>query len=148
MFYYIAPKVWASREGRIKKLKTYVDKLFIVFPFEKPYFDSKGISYIYKGNPLVDAVDNSAAMKETRNDFFTRNNLEDKKFIALLAGSRKADHTLLTKFIHLRRLEQIGIVFADRKHCENDDRQIPRRGAVDFVCADGVEQDLDRQFIV
>ena len=47
VFYYIAPKVWASREGRIKKLKAYVDKLFIVFPFEKPYFESKGISYIY-----------------------------------------------------------------------------------------------------
>ena len=58
VFYYIAPKVWASREGRIRKLKAYVDKLFIVFPFEKAYFDSKGVSYIYKGNPLVDAVDN------------------------------------------------------------------------------------------
>ncbi len=102
VFYYIAPKVWASREGRIRKLKAYVDKLFIVFPFEKAYFDSKGISYIYRGNPLVDAVDNSAAMKETRNDFFTRNNLEDKKFIALLAGSRKAEINtmmpVLTKF--------------------------------------------------
>ena len=41
VFYYIAPKVWASREGRIRKLKSFVDKLFIVFPFEKPYFDSK-----------------------------------------------------------------------------------------------------------
>lgn len=91
VFYYIAPKVWASREGRIRKLKAYVDKLFIVFPFEKAYFDSKGVSYIYKGNPLVDAVDNSEAMKETRDDFFSRNNLVDKKFIALLAGSRKAE---------------------------------------------------------
>ena len=35
VYYYIAPKVWASREGRIKKLKAWVDKLFIVFPFEK-----------------------------------------------------------------------------------------------------------------
>ena len=41
VFYYIAPKVWASREGRIRKLKKYVDRLFIVFPFEKPYFDAK-----------------------------------------------------------------------------------------------------------
>ena len=41
VFYYIAPKVWASREGRIRKLKKYVDKLFIIFPFEIPYFDSK-----------------------------------------------------------------------------------------------------------
>ena len=46
VFYYIAPKVWASREGRIKKLKAFVDKLFIVFPFEKPYFDAKGVDYI------------------------------------------------------------------------------------------------------
>lgn len=91
VFYYIAPKVWASREGRIKKLKAYVDKLFIVFPFEKPYFDAKGISYIYKGNPLVDAVDDSGAMNETREDFIIRNNLVDKPHIAMLAGSRKAE---------------------------------------------------------
>ena len=91
VFYYIAPKVWASREGRIKKLKKYVDRLFIVFPFEKPYFDSKGIEYIYKGNPLVDAVDGSKAMLETREEFLTRTGLEDKPFIAMLAGSRKGE---------------------------------------------------------
>ena len=91
VFYYIAPKVWASREGRIKKLKLYVDKLFIVFPFEKPYFDSKGISYIYKGNPLVDAVDNSQAALETRQDFLDRARLEDRPIIAMLAGSRKPE---------------------------------------------------------
>ena len=91
VFYYIAPKVWASREGRIKKLKAYVDKLFIVFPFEKPYFDSKGISYIYEGNPLVDAVDGSTAMNETHKDFLVRAGLDDKPFIAMLAGSRKPE---------------------------------------------------------
>ena len=91
VFYYIAPKVWASREGRIRKLKAYVDKLFIVFPFEKPYFDSKEINYIYKGNPLVDAVDGSRAMNEQREDFLVRAGLEDKPFIAMLAGSRKGE---------------------------------------------------------
>ena len=91
VFYYIAPKVWASREGRIRKLKKYVDKLYIVFPFEKTYFDSKGIDYIYKGNPLVDAVDNSKAMLETREDFLKRAGLEDRPIIAMLAGSRKAE---------------------------------------------------------
>ena len=91
VFYYIAPKVWASREGRIKKLKKYVDRLFIVFPFEKPYFDAKGVEYIYKGNPLVDAVDGSAAMKETREEFLQRNSLPDSPFIAMLAGSRKPE---------------------------------------------------------
>ena len=91
VFYYIAPKVWASREGRIRKLKAFVDKLFIVFPFEKPYFDAKGIDYIYKGNPLVDAVDNSAAMSESHSDFIKRAGLQDAPFIAMLAGSRKGE---------------------------------------------------------
>ncbi len=91
VFYYIAPKVWASREGRIRKLKKYVDKLFIVFPFEKPYFDAKGVGYIYKGNPLVDAVDGSRAMNETRQDFLERTGLPDKPVIAMLAGSRKGE---------------------------------------------------------
>ena len=102
VFYYIAPKVWASREGRIRKLKKYVDKLFIVFPFEIPYFDSKGIEYIYKGNPLVDAVDGSKAMQETREDFINRNALDFKPHIAMLAGSRKGEIStmmpLLTEF--------------------------------------------------
>jgi len=91
VFYYIAPKVWASREGRIRKLKAYVDRLFIVFPFEKPYFDSKGIGYIYKGNPLVDAVDGSAAMNETRTDFARRAGIPDGPYVAMLAGSRKGE---------------------------------------------------------
>ncbi len=91
VFYYIAPKVWASREGRIKKLKAYVDKLFIVFPFEKPYFDAKGIEYIYKGNPLVDAVDDSPAMSQSRSEFMIENGLEDSPLIAMLAGSRKGE---------------------------------------------------------
>ena len=91
VFYYIAPKVWASREGRIRKLRKYVDRLFIVFPFEKPYFDAKGVSYIYKGNPLVDAVDGSRAMLESRTDFLLRNKLPDRPVIAMLAGSRKAE---------------------------------------------------------
>ena len=91
VFYYIAPKVWASRESRIKKLKAYVDKLFIVFPFEKAYFDAKGVEYIYKGNPLVDAVDGSPAMRETREDFLRRAEIEDKPIIAMLAGSRKGE---------------------------------------------------------
>ncbi|MBO8485228.1 MAG: lipid-A-disaccharide synthase, partial [Bacteroidetes bacterium] len=91
VFWYIAPKVWASREGRIDKLRKYVDRLFIVFPFEIPYFRRKGIDFIYKGNPLVDAVDNSPAMNESREEFLRRNNLPDKPVIAMLAGSRKAE---------------------------------------------------------
>lgn len=91
VFYYIAPKVWASREGRIRKLKEYVDMLFIVFPFEIPYFESRRVPFIYKGNPLVDAVDNSRAMKQSCEDFLKENGLPQKKIIAMLAGSRKGE---------------------------------------------------------
>ena len=91
VFYYIAPKVWASRESRIRKLKAYVDKLFIVFPFEIDYFRRKGVDFIYKGNPLVDAVDRSPAMQETRADFLQRHDLPDRPMIALLAGSRNGE---------------------------------------------------------
>lgn len=90
-FYYIAPKVWASREGRIRRLKRDIDKLFIVFPFEIPYFTSKGVDFVYKGNPLVDAVDGSAAMKENASEFFERNSLTETPFIAMLAGSRSGE---------------------------------------------------------
>ena len=91
VFYYIAPKVWASRENRIRKLKAYVDKLFIVFPFEIDYFRRKGVDFIYRGNPLVDAVDRSPAMQEPRTEFLQRHSLPDRPMIALLAGSRNGE---------------------------------------------------------
>ena len=91
VFWYIAPKVWASRERRIKKLKAYVDKLFIVFPFEIDYFKRKGVDFIYRGNPLVDAVDHSEALHEPREAFLQRHGLADKPIIALLAGSRNGE---------------------------------------------------------
>ncbi len=102
VFYYIAPKVWASREGRIRKLRKYVDRLYIVFPFEIPYFEKKGVPFIYKGNPLVDAVDGSRAMNETREEFLSRCGLPDRPIVAMLAGSRKSEIStmmpVLTKF--------------------------------------------------
>ncbi|MBR7005085.1 MAG: lipid-A-disaccharide synthase [Bacteroidales bacterium] len=107
VFYYIAPKVWASRESRVKKLKAFVDKLFIVFPFEIPYFTSKGVDFVYKGNPLVDAIDNSEALSESRGGFLLRSGLPDKPMIALLAGSRTGEiSSMMPTFME----------FADRMH--------------------------------
>lgn len=80
VFYYIAPKTWASREGRNRKLKRWVDRLFIVFPFEIPYFEKRGIPFIYKGNPLIDAVDTHEFKPVGK-----------ERYIALLPGSRKGE---------------------------------------------------------
>ena len=91
VFYYIAPKVWATREGRVKKLRAWVDKLFIVFPFEKPYFDRQGLPYVYAGNPLIDAIASHPALQESREDFLARTGLPNERLIALLAGSRSME---------------------------------------------------------
>ncbi|MBR1570385.1 MAG: lipid-A-disaccharide synthase [Bacteroidales bacterium] len=112
VFYYIAPKVWASREGRIRKLKAFVDKLFIVFPFEKPYFESKGVPFVYAGNPLVDAIDRSPAMKETREAFLQRTGLPDAPWIALLAGSRSME---------IKNMMPVLVQFADAWHQDHPD---------------------------
>ncbi|MBR1576520.1 MAG: lipid-A-disaccharide synthase [Bacteroidales bacterium] len=80
VFYYIAPKTWASREKRNARLKAWADRLFIIFPFEKDYFGSRGIPYSYQGNPLIDAVDGHEFRRPV-----------DGRYIALLAGSRKGE---------------------------------------------------------
>lgn len=80
VFYYIAPKTWASREGRNKQLKRWVDRLFIVFPFEKEYFSSRDIPYTYAGNPLVDAVDTHKYKRPV-----------EGRYVAILAGSRSGE---------------------------------------------------------
>lgn len=112
VFYYIAPKVWASREGRIRKLKAYVDRLYIVFPFEKEYFASKGVPFTYVGNPLVDAVDGHPALSESRADFLRRTSLPDAPLVALLAGSRSMEiGSMMPTFMQ----------FADLWHAEHPD---------------------------
>ena len=91
VFYYIAPKVWGSREKRVSKLRDYVDKLFIVFPFEKPYFERQGVPHVYVGNPLVDALADSPQLSESKAAFLQRTGLPDQPWIALLAGSRNME---------------------------------------------------------
>ena len=80
VFYYIAPKTWASRSGRNRKLKAWVDLLFPVFPFELDYFRREGVPFVYNGNPLVDAVDAHRFARPV-----------EGPYIAILAGSRKAE---------------------------------------------------------
>ena len=90
-FYYIAPKVWASREGRIKGIQRYVDRLFVIFPFECDYFPQHGIEPVFEGNPLVDALEARRGTLPAPEEFRRRNGLDSRPVIALLAGSRRAE---------------------------------------------------------
>ncbi len=105
VFYYIAPKVWAWKEKRVHRLKKFVDRLFIIFPFEIEYFKKWGIDAIYRGNPLLDSVDNYSRANETREEFFARTGLDaTRESVALLAGSRKGEiKYLLPRMIEVAR---------------------------------------------
>ena len=99
VFYYIAPKIWAWKESRGKRLQKYVDKLFIIFPLEIDYFKNKwNIDAIYKGNPLLYSIEDHPDINEGKESFCKRingitgrNYTSQDKFIALLAGSRKTE---------------------------------------------------------
>lgn len=90
-FYYIAPKVWAWREWRVKAIRRYVDRLFIIFPFERDYFPRKGIEPVFEGNPLVDALEARRAALPAPEEFRRRHGLDERPIVALVAGSRRGE---------------------------------------------------------
>ena len=86
VFYYIAPKLWAWKEYRIKNIRRDVDELFSILPFEKAFFEGKHHYPIhYVGNPTADEVRQFRASYDGSLDIPHDNG---KPVIALLAGSR------------------------------------------------------------
>ena len=90
-YYYISPKIWAWKESRIKKIKAFVDKMFVIFPFEVDFYKKHDYPVDYAGNPLLDAVQEKLDDKTNLNDFISKNYLEERPIIAILAGSRKQE---------------------------------------------------------
>ena len=89
--YYISPQIWASREGRIKNIKRDIDKMYVILPFEKEFYEKKHhypVSFV--GHPLIDAINAMPLMDDEK--FRQKNNLDSEKpIIALLPGSRKQE---------------------------------------------------------
>jgi len=54
VLYYIAPKVWAWNEARLKKIKKFTDHVALILPFEQQIYKKKNIPATYVGNPLMD----------------------------------------------------------------------------------------------
>jgi len=90
-YYYIAPKVWAWKESRVKKIRRWVDRLFVIFPFEVEYFRRRGIEAIYEGNPLMDAIDARRAALGSKEEFRAVHGLDGRPVVACLAGSRRSE---------------------------------------------------------
>ena len=88
--YYISPQIWAWKENRIKDIKHDVDKMYVILPFEKSFYEDKhNFPVEFVGHPLIDAIANRIQVDE--NEFRTKLGLSDKPIIALLPGSRKQE---------------------------------------------------------
>jgi len=96
VLYYIAPQVWAWKENRIHAMKKHIQHLFVVLPFEKPYFEKHSMPVTFVGHPLLDQISGS---KETIQEFQQRNKLSGKPIIALLPGSRKQEIRTMLPFM-------------------------------------------------
>lgn len=80
--YYISPKIWAWKEGRIKAIRKYVDELYSILPFEVKWFKDRSYDVHYVGNPCVDAIHDERADIEE---------IDSSHQIAILCGSRKQE---------------------------------------------------------
>ena len=90
--YYISPQIWAWKENRITDIKRDVDKMYVILPFEKDFYEKKHHYPVeFVGHPLIDAIQNRTIVDEIT--FRKENNLDEKPIIALLPGSRKQEIT-------------------------------------------------------
>ncbi len=86
--HFVAPQVWVWREKRVKQLKSFLDHILLLFPFEKKYFDKEGIQSTFTGHPLLEEqekskVDISQIIKD------------NKKIFSIYPGSRLSEINVL-----------------------------------------------------
>ena len=86
--HYVAPQVWVWREGRVKKIKNFIDHILLLFRFEKKYFEKENISCEFVGHPLLQ---NKERTKIDINQIIGKN----KALISVFAGSRKSEIVIL-----------------------------------------------------
>ena len=90
--HYVAPQVWVWREGRVKKIKKFIDHILLLFNFEKTYFEKENMSHEFVGHPLLDLSNESAI---DINQILGKN----KALVSIFAGSRKSEIEVLTPII-------------------------------------------------
>ena len=121
----------------MKALKKFVDKLYIIFPFEKEYFRAKGIEPHFEGNPLMDAIAERCAAAPDEATFRRENGLDERPIVALLAGSRvseiKANLRFMAELAERMPAKQFvvaGVSWIAREQYEAFTADLP----VKFVC--------------
>jgi len=90
--HYVAPQVWVWREGRVKKIKKFIDHILLLFNFEKPYFDKENMSNQFVGHPLLDKkIENAIDINQIL--------IKNKSIISIFTGSRKSEITVLAPIL-------------------------------------------------
>jgi lipid-A-disaccharide synthase len=89
VLYYVAPQLWAWREGRMKKLRKWVNRVACIVPFEEAYFRAHGVNATFVGHPLFDELgDKSHPATDTPKPVRA---FRDAPVVGLLAGSRRGE---------------------------------------------------------
>jgi len=92
IYYYISPQIWAWGAGRVEKIRTLVNKMIVVLPFEKEFYSKNNIAVEYVGHPLLERIDDYKLLSRT--EFYNKFNLDPtKEILLILPGSRKNEIT-------------------------------------------------------
>ncbi len=89
--YYISPQVWASRSGRVKQIKAFVDRMLVILPFEADWYAERGVAATFVGHPLLDVVKDAEGLNDEVASQPNAAGGKEGKTIALLPGSRKQE---------------------------------------------------------
>ncbi|MBT8144204.1 MAG: lipid-A-disaccharide synthase, partial [Gammaproteobacteria bacterium] len=88
VLFYISPKVWAWRAGRVKRIGRLVTHMAVLFPFEVELYERAGVPVTYVGNPVVADAVSPYTTAEARVYF----DLDPQRpVLALLPGSRSGE---------------------------------------------------------
>lgn len=90
--YYISPQVWAWRKGRVKTIKKYCKKVFVLFPFEVPFYQEHGVPCEFVGHPILDELDDKYFSEEYRLSHRRQCGIQDDEVVlGLMPGSRRLE---------------------------------------------------------
>jgi lipid-A-disaccharide synthase len=91
VIYYISPQVWAWKQKRVHKIKRVVDKMYVILPFEKEFYQRFDYDVTYVGHPLLDEISKHGFSEDQRLAFYKKHELDDRPIIAVLPGSRRQE---------------------------------------------------------
>jgi lipid-A-disaccharide synthase len=91
VYYYISPQIWAWKKKRAYKLKKWVDRMFVILPFEKEFYKQFDMEVDYVGHPLLDAIQKRVEHPDRKQKIRAELDLGEKPIVAILPGSRKQE---------------------------------------------------------